>query len=1078
LASRLVAPLLVLATLVGALTLTRLVGAVGAVVSRLDAEGWPPIVGSGPSPLLFVLFCRFDAACQKAFDEAWRGHDPPWLPTLALVLLLGAAVARLVGEGAPVPTKEPGGAAWALERDLRDYLGRGGCGYLGLTANGRMLRPLEDLRCQHALVVGGTGAGKTAGYFKPNLLLDAHDGVSAVVFDLKYPDARSGLLEMVPFFGRFHDVQPVLPFEAETLRLPLLAGADDPRVAAEIAALLVPAPKLETDGAYYARAERGLLEALILAFRRTGSTSPRELLHLVQSGPGDLATFLERSDEEAHRKGRLFFALRADQRAGVLEGLAGRLGLFDDERLDRATTASPNPGENVDLEGLGQRPNLLYLGLPQEEVEGPSGQALLQLLKRAVDRALIRAATRHGGRLPTPVSVYLDEFAAMGALPNVERNFATMRSRRVAYHVALQNRAQGEAIYGAREFAAAVVSNFAHVLVFPRHLRFEDASFFAEAQGEMTVREVATSRSRRGLLDQTSGETVRAVARPLLSKAEMQRWPSELAVLGGPGLPPAKVWLPRLDQPRIRHVRNPLHEGYARTACHLDPRPWVFERIRRRRLERPALKDISAHGGDARQTALEDFLAWMDGLPASGALIRPRRYDGRIERLLVIGARVEADLLKVWRSRGWLEARDGMLVVTPAGWAACGEERQATLERVLKAARERRAMPETDGPHPEIESPAKPLELGADLPESLRTVLHLILERGGAGVPEVVSALGLPETTARRHLNALLERGWLRRSESEGRKHHFVPIPASGLDAIPETLRALSQWVVWRLEPREGEAKPAKVPHQPYSGERASTTEPAHWAAFEEARQALERGGFAGLGFVLTPESGIVGIDLDACLEPTTGQLEPWAAEIVRRLSSYTEYSPSRTGVHILVRARLPEGRRRQGRVEIYDRGRYFTVTGGRLPGTPPAIEAREAEIAALYGELFGPSGRMNHARGFGRLTDEDKALLERARSAHNGASFRALYDQGELEGHPSASEADFALCRMLRFWTGSDSPRMDRLFRASALMREKWDERRGAQTYGQLTIQHALEAGGDVFQKEPPMSRQKKARA
>src|SRR5215218_8405761 len=143
-------------------------------------------------------------------------------------------------------------------------------------------------------------------------------------------------------------------------------------------------------------------------------------------------------------------------------------------------------------------------------------------------------------------------------------------------------------------------------------------------------------------------------------------------------------------------------------------------------------------------------------------------------------------------------------------------------------------------------------------------------------------------------------------------------------------IRDLRQWVCWRPEERDG--KLTKIPYSPVTGEKASSTNPETWASYSEAVEAYKQRGYGGIGFVFTPEDDLCGVDLDGCLNPETGEIEGWAQEIIDELDSYAEISPSGTGVHILVRARLPESRNRKGRFEVYDRGRYFTVTGRHLP--------------------------------------------------------------------------------------------------------------------------------------------------
>ncbi len=136
------------------------------------------------------------------------------------------------------------------------------------------------------------------------------------------------------------------------------------------------------------------------------------------------------------------------------------------------------------------------------------------------------------------------------------------------------------------------------------------------------------------------------------------------------------------------------------------------------------------------------------------------------------------------------------------------------------------------------------------------------------------------------------------------------------LQNIPEPLRQRNQWVVHK----------DKIPHIAGGVGRASSTDSLTWRSFEEAVQALQTGRYDGVGFVFSSGDPFAGIDLDNCREPETGELEEWAAKIVRKLGGYAEASPSGTGVHIIVRGKAPNKKR--GKVEAYSSERYFTMTG------------------------------------------------------------------------------------------------------------------------------------------------------
>ena len=131
------------------------------------------------------------------------------------------------------------------------------------------------------------------------------------------------------------------------------------------------------------------------------------------------------------------------------------------------------------------------------------------------------------------------------------------------------------------------------------------------------------------------------------------------------------------------------------------------------------------------------------------------------------------------------------------------------------------------------------------------------------------------------------------------------------------------QWVCYRLED-QGREKPAKVPYNPITGRKANVNNPSTWCSFEEALEKMNQ--YDGLGFVFSKHDPYCGIDLDFCIEG--GIILPWAKEIIKYFNSYTEYSPSGTGVHIIIKAKKKSKRCRKFKIEVYDLGRFFAMTG------------------------------------------------------------------------------------------------------------------------------------------------------
>jgi putative DNA primase/helicase len=160
---------------------------------------------------------------------------------------------------------------------------------------------------------------------------------------------------------------------------------------------------------------------------------------------------------------------------------------------------------------------------------------------------------------------------------------------------------------------------------------------------------------------------------------------------------------------------------------------------------------------------------------------------------------------------------------------------------------------------------------------------------------------------------------------------------------------------------------------------------------------------------VFTKDDPFCGVDLDCCLNSETGEVEPWAQEIIDALGSYTEISPSGTGIHILVRATLPDGPNRKEGFEMYGHGRYFTVSGRHLEGTPRTIESRQDEILALRQRVLGEPVNPVSLNGHGTQPQEasndlsDQEIVMKAAAADNAEKFRRLW-AGDTSSYTSAS--------------------------------------------------------------------------
>ena len=303
-------------------------------------------------------------------------------------------------------------------------------------------------------------------------------------------------------------------------------------------------------------------------------------------------------------------------------------------------------------------------------------------------------------------------------------------------------------------------------------------------------------------------------------------------------------------------------------------------------------------------------------------------------------------------------------------------------------------------------------------------------------------------------------------------------------DNVPEKLADRDRWVCWRYTWKADRGEWTKIPIDCATGAAASSTDGSTWSSFEDAVNYHNRDDREthGIGYVVGGEDLIVGIDLDDVRGD--GDLEPWAEAAVEDVPTYWEVSPSGTGLRGFGVGLLPDGGTRAdvddavGHIEMYETGRYLTVTGHRLKAAPETVEQVKSEVDALHSKYINTGDIATEEAGNTETTPtpeadttdsndlEDDELLRKAKNADNGSEFEELWN-GNTGGYPSQSEADLALCNYLAFWTGGDRHRIDRLFRQSGLYRGKWDEDRGTETYGDRTIAKALAGRTEFYEPQ-----------
>lgn len=331
----------------------------------------------------------------------------------------------------------------------------------------------------------------------------------------------------------------------------------------------------------------------------------------------------------------------------------------------------------------------------------------------------------------------------------------------------------------------------------------------------------------------------------------------------------------------------------------------------------------------------------------------------------------------------------------------------------------------------------------------------------------------------------------------------------NSLIKIPEELKNCNNWVCYMRIMDENKGKYSKIPVDPKTLRGAKSNDPTTWDSYENATMRLGKQAtvktkvdgqdkiitslVCGLGFMFS-NSEYFGIDLDDCDNEKGRAL---IKEFTQTLESYTEYSPSGKGIHIICKGHLPNGAKRKGNIEMYESGRFFTMTGNIYQNYTEISDCTE-KVKQLHQKYLNDKKGQNIANK--RIpqkpikketspTDllEDVDILDLIRKSKNNLTFEALYNNNgwqdmyklDADGNyilddfnepikrfPTQSDADIALCGILAFFTRCDYSQIDRIFRNSGLMRNKWDEIHSSnkETYGEMTINTAIANCSNVY--------------
>ncbi|WP_210141146.1 phage/plasmid primase, P4 family [Staphylococcus sp. GDY8P218P] len=283
---------------------------------------------------------------------------------------------------------------------------------------------------------------------------------------------------------------------------------------------------------------------------------------------------------------------------------------------------------------------------------------------------------------------------------------------------------------------------------------------------------------------------------------------------------------------------------------------------------------------------------------------------------------------------------------------------------------------------------------------------------------------------------------------------------------IPDELKQLPKWVLWRAEWDNKQKQYKKVPYS-YAGYRASSTESETWTIFDAIHSLYEKNhSYNGIGFVLSNDDDYICLDIDDAVNPDTGQLQTDLALEMTELT-YCELSPSGTGLHCFFKGELPSERKKKRSdldIELYNNARFMTVTGESIGQSEICeVQATINNIVERYFKVEEPVKTFTiHPNRTNDLSDDE--VLDIMMKSKNKDKISDL-----LKGHyekyfDSPSEAVQSLLHYLAFYTSKNKVQMERLFLDYNNLTDKWHSKRGNTTWGQLELDKAINNQNEVF--------------
>ena len=281
---------------------------------------------------------------------------------------------------------------------------------------------------------------------------------------------------------------------------------------------------------------------------------------------------------------------------------------------------------------------------------------------------------------------------------------------------------------------------------------------------------------------------------------------------------------------------------------------------------------------------------------------------------------------------------------------------------------------------------------------------------------------------------------------------------------IPREMKDMKNWVLYKKDTRDNPIHPKKVMIS-VSGtywHKARSNNKDDWSHYYKSLNTLFKTKYDGLAFVL--DEGIIFIDVDNSIDEK-GNLSPLAQELLDKFpDTYAEKSCSGRGIHIFLKGKLDESFMKRNDsigLEIYGTKRFCCMTGDIISNVSE-LKDYQKELDEVCNKYLKREERIISNTYSYSVSLEDNQILDKAFKSKVGNKIARLYS-GDISDYPSHSNADLAFMAFMAFYTKNPS-QLDSIMRSSGLYRDKWDERRGKETYGSITINQAIRTVSDSY--------------